>query len=82
MPKNIEEAVSIVIGAMSFDQKEQLRKTQEENLINEHFEFSLWVRNLLGHWVPPTPEGEEYNPAHPDDISGEITKTIWMKLQE
>ncbi|NQV36802.1 MAG: hypothetical protein HQ509_02215 [Candidatus Marinimicrobia bacterium] len=80
-PQNIEEAVSIVIDAMLSDQKEHLRQIREEDLINEHFGFSLWVRNLLGHWVPPTPEGEGYNPAHPDDISGEITEMIWRRLQ-
>jgi hypothetical protein len=81
-PQNIEEAVSIVIEAMSSDQKAHLRQIREENLINEHFGFSLWVRNLLGHWVPPTPEGEGYNPSHPDDISGIITEIIWKKLQD
>jgi len=79
-PKNIEEAVSIVIEAMSSDQGERLLHISEENLFNEHFGFGLWVRNLLGHWVPPT-DGEEY-PAHPDDVSGEITKIIWKKLQD
>ena len=81
-PKNIEEAVLIVLSKMSSDQKEHLRQIHEEDLINEHFGFSLWVRNLLGHWVPPTPEGEGYNPSHPDDISGIITEIIWKKLQD
>lgn len=79
-PNTIEEAVSVVFDAMSSDQKEELRQIRAENLINEHFGFGLWVRNLLDHWVPPT-DGEVY-PAHSDDISGAITKTIWMKLQE
>ncbi|MBC8192868.1 MAG: hypothetical protein H8E18_10845 [FCB group bacterium] len=79
--QNIEEAVSVVFDAMSSDQKEHLRQVREEDLINEHFGFSLWVRNLLGHWVPPTPEGEGYNPAHPDGISGKITEMIWRRLQ-
>jgi hypothetical protein len=78
-PNNIEEAVSIVFNAMSSDQTEHLRRSHKEDLINEHFGFSLWVRNLLGHWVPPTPESEY--PAHPDDISNEITEIIWQRLQ-
>ena len=81
-PNNIEDAVSIVLSAISTEQIEHLKQVPEEDLINEHFGFSLWVRNLLGHWVPPTPEGEGYNPAHPDDISGEITEIIWKKLQD
>ena len=80
MPKNIEDAVSIVIDAMSSDQKEELRQVREENLLNLHFGFGMWVRNLLGHWVPPIVE--EGYPAHPDDISVEITKIIWKKLQD
>jgi len=79
MPKNIEDAVSIVMAAMSSDQKEHLRLVREENLINEHFGFGMWVRNLLGHWVPPT-DGDEYT-THPDDISAEIAAIIWEKLQ-
>jgi len=80
MPKNIEDAVSIVIDAMSSDQKEELRQVREENLLNLHFGFGMWVRNLLGHWVPQIVEGEY--PAHPDDISGNITEIIWRKLQD
>jgi len=80
MPKNIEQAVSIVMDAMSVDQKEHLAHVSEESLINEHFGFGTWVRNLLGHWVPPT-DGEKYL-AHPDDISGEITAIIWKKLKD
>ena len=79
-PKNIEDAVATVMDAMSVDQKEHLAHVSEESLINEHFGFGMWVRNLLGHWVPPA-EGEEY-PAHPDDISGVITKLIWRKLHD
>jgi hypothetical protein len=78
--KNREDAVSMVWTAMSSNQKDELRQIRAENLINEHFGFGLWVRNLLGPWVPPT-DGEKY-PPHPDDISGEIIKIIWMKLQE
>jgi hypothetical protein len=79
-PKNIEEAVSIVLSEMSTEQKNHLKQVRQEDLINEHFGFSLWVRNLLGHWVPPTLDGEY--PAHPDDISGKITDIIWRKLQD
>jgi len=80
MPKNIEDAVSIVMDAMSSDQKIQLLEIREEDLINLHFGFGMWVRNLLGHWVPPT-DGEKY-PAHPDDISEKITEILWRKLQD
>ena len=78
-PKNIEDAVAMVMDAMSSDQKEHLAHVSEESLINEHFGFGMWVRNLLGHWVPPT-EKDEYS-AHPDDISGDITEMIWRRLQ-
>jgi hypothetical protein len=79
-PKNIEEAVAIVLAAMSAEQITHLEQIREEGLINEHFGFALWVRNLLGHWVPPTADGEY--PAHSDDISGKITEIIWTKLQD
>ena len=80
-PNNIEEAVAIVLAAMSAEQIKHLKQIREENLINEHFGYSSWVRNLLGHWIPPMPKGEVYNPAHPDDISGKITEMIWRRLQ-
>ena len=80
-PNNIDEAIAIVLAAMSAEQIAHLKQIREEGLINEHCGLSLWVRNLLGHWVPPTLEGEGYNPAHPDDISGKITEMIWKKLQ-
>ena len=79
-PNNIEEASSIVFDALSSHQKEHLRQLREEDLINEHFGYSSWVRNLLGHWIPPMPKGEVYNPAHPDDISGKITEMSWKKF--
>ncbi|MBT7790705.1 MAG: hypothetical protein HN757_17735 [Calditrichaeota bacterium] len=78
-PKNIEEAVLIVLSEMSSEQEKHLKQVPEEDLINEHYGFSLWVRNLLGHWVPPTTE-REYS-AHPDDLSNEITEIIWRRLQ-
>ena len=80
-PNNIDEAIAIVLAAMSAEQIAHLKQIREEGLINEHFGFSLWVRNLLGHWVPPTLEGEGYNPAHPDDISGKITEMICVSRQ-
>jgi hypothetical protein len=79
-PKNIEEAVSIVMDAMSNNQKKHLHQTREENLIDEHFGFGLWVRNFLGHWVPTT-DGGGY-PTNPDDISGDITRIVWKKLRQ
>jgi hypothetical protein len=78
-PKNIEDGASIVMDAMSSDQKQHLAHVSEESLINEHFGFGMWVRNLLGHWVPPTDKGQY--PWHPDDISSQITAIIWRKLQ-
>jgi len=78
-PKNIEDAVSIVMDAMSSDQKEELRQIREENILNLHFGFGMWVRNLLGHWVPPADDGQY--PGHPDDISSQITAIIWHRLQ-
>jgi hypothetical protein len=68
------------MGAMSINQKEHLRQIHEENLIDEHYGFGLWVRNLLGHWVPPM-NGDEYA-SHPDNISGVITKLVWRKLHD
>ena len=79
-PGNIEEAVLIVLSEMSSEQEKHLRQVPEEGLINEHFGFSLWVRNLLGHWVPPM-DGVEYT-SHPDDISGDITRIVWKKLRQ
>jgi hypothetical protein len=79
-PKNIEEAVLIVLSEMSSEQTEHLRQIHKEDLTYEHFGFSLWVRNLLGHWVPPT-DGYKYD-SHPDDISGVITKLVWRKLHD
>jgi hypothetical protein len=79
-PSNIEQAVATVLSEMSSEQEDHLKQVNKDDLINEHFGFSLWVRNLLGHWVPPTIEGEY--PAHSDDISGMITEIIWEKLQD
>jgi hypothetical protein len=79
-PSNIEEAVAIVLSEMSPEQEDHLRKLRQEDLIDEHFGFALWVRNLLGDWVPPKVGGEYL--AHPDEISGEITEIIWTKLQD
>jgi hypothetical protein len=81
MPKNIDEAVLVVMDAMSADQMEHLRQLPEVNLANEHFGLGLWIRNLLGHWIPPI-EGEEYPDAHPDDVSSKITELVWQKLQQ
>jgi hypothetical protein len=77
---NVEEAVAIVLSEMSPEQENHLRTIHKDDLVDEHFGFALWVRNLLEHWAPQA--SEEAYPAHPDDISGEITEIIWTKLQD
>ena len=79
-PNNIEEAVLIVVSEMSSEQEKHLKQVRKEDLINEHFGLGMWVRNLLGHWVPPAYR-EKY-PVHPDDVSNKITELIWDKLQQ
>ncbi len=78
-PNNIEEAVEMVLAAISAEQIKHLKQIRKKDLINEHFGFSLWVRNFLGHWVPPIVKGEYL--AHPDELSGKITEMIWRRLQ-
>jgi len=49
--KTINDVVNDVIETMS-EQMDHLKQLRKEDLINEHFGFALWVRNLTNHWIP------------------------------
>ncbi len=77
----LNDVVMDVMEAMSPDQKEYLKQLRKEDLINEHFGFSLWVRNQLFNMPFQPNEVDVYQPTHMDDISSKITEMLWEKLQ-
>jgi hypothetical protein len=77
----LNDVVKDVMEVMSSDQKEHLMQLRKDDLINEHFGFSLWVRNQINNKPFQSNEAEVYQATHMDSISTKITEMIWQKLQ-
>jgi hypothetical protein len=79
--KNIDEITDKLLAIMSSEQMDHLKQLRKEDLIIEHYGFSLWVRNQLNNMPFQPNKVEEYQPTHLDEISSKITEMLWHKLQ-
>ncbi len=78
---SMDKVVIILLSAMSPEQIKYLKQLKRIDLTNEHFGFSLWVRNQIKD-MPIQPSGVEvYHTVHIDDISSKLTEMLWQKLQ-
>ena len=91
-PQTVDEAVDRLLQGLSDKDKETVRSTPKENLIQFHFGWGMGIRNAYWLW-----QGNEallkscaemrYGPGsdamfmHPDDASGVIIEAVWQRLQ-
>ena len=73
IPKNIEEAISILNEMLSNDDKKYLF---EEGAISVHHTLGRWIRNNWGLWEEESNDLKEHlisiGFTHPDDMSNYI----------
>ncbi len=67
------------------ENKKEFLETPQEKLIKYHTtlgrsirnEFKLWDRE----WKPDIRDGVDYSPDHPDQLSMQVIKEVWLKVQ-
>ena len=85
LPKTIDEAIDFVLARLSDKDREQLRKTPEEGLLEHHFGLGMWIRNKLRLWDTKIDISEPISELKfmlPDDASMRIIEGVWEKLQQ
>ena len=85
LPKTIDEAVDFVLARLSDEDKEQLRETPKDRLIEHHFGLGMWIRNKLRLWDTKIDISEPISELKfmlPDDASMRILEGMWEKLQQ
>lgn len=80
IPKNLEEALSILNEVVSDEDKEYLK---ENGAISAHFSLGMWIRNNFGLWE--NSEFYEYlfnkvGLTHPDDMSNYVIEEFIKTL--
>ena len=93
-PKTVAEAVNRLLSALSEKDKEEIKKTSKDDLINLHFGLGQYIRNAFGLWreneellkacCPMDKYPEETRPylfLDPDEASGVIIDALWERLR-
>ena len=79
MPKNLEEALTILNIIVSDEDKEYIK---ENGAISVHFSLGMWIRNNFGLWE----NSELYSYlfekgfTHPDDMSNYVIEEFIKTL--
>ena len=87
-PKNVQDIADRVLTNMSEKDKETFKDMTEDDLSVLHFGLGMYVRNNFGLWsgndklLKSCSADDTYSPKHPDDVSMEIIKVAWEKLQK
>ena len=79
----VQEVVIDAINKLSDKDTLRIRKTKKDVLIMYHHGFGTWIRNTYDLWSrnPELFESVGFDEdAHPDEVSFEIIKAIWKKL--
>lgn len=85
-PETIDEAVGVVIAALSDDERASIAALARDQLAGLHFGLGMWIRNNLGLW-----KGNDrlrmavrtgVQPVHLDDASMVIVEAVWERLRE
>jgi hypothetical protein len=83
-PVTLAEAVADITAGMSEQDKQLLRATKKEDLIQFHHGWGTGIRNGFGLW-----RGNDKlirsacgKPCHPDDASMVIIEAVWTAVQK
>jgi len=83
-PATLDEAVAVIVGGLSAENRELVRQTEYEDLIQYHHGWGTDIRNKFGLW-----RGNEAlmlsacgRQCHPDTASMRIIEAVWLELQK
>lgn len=86
-PQTVDEAVERILQGMSDADKQLLRSTPKDDLIQFHFGWGMGIRNNFGLWGGnaslmrscAAASGQAF--MHPDDASMVIIEAVWRWLR-
>ena len=79
-PKTLTEAVKICLLTMTPKEKEIIKNTSIDNLINFHFSWAMQMRNEFGMWEGNRELVESCGASEPDGASMAIVEAVWKAL--
>ncbi|MFW5397669.1 MAG: hypothetical protein XXXNARYT_003397 [Candidatus Accumulibacter regalis] len=86
VPETIDEAVGVVIAALSDEERARITDMAQSELIGLHLGRGTWIRNNIGLWkgndTLMRAIGEGDPSIHPDDASMVIIEEVWQRLRE
>jgi len=71
------DIADLVIEKLDDEQRLKITETPEEELIMLHFGLGTWIRN---QWLWSIQYGHLVEGRHPDDVSMDIIRLVWLKL--
>lgn len=81
-PLTLDAAVEELLSRMSEADKQTVRDTPEDDLIQFHFPWGMGIRNEFGLWRGNTSLLASCGASHPDDASTVIIRAVWQRLQD
>ena len=80
-PETVAEAVEILLGLLSVEEKFEIAVMPKDKLFDLHFGLGLAVRNAFGLHEADSKLLASCGTSHPDDASGVIISGLWRALQ-
>jgi hypothetical protein len=81
-PKTVNEASDILIDMLSNEDREALKQSNKQELIDYHMGLGKTIRNDFGLWGDDSSLLKDCGVSHPDDCSHIIIEDAWKKLRK
>ena len=81
-PQSVAEAVSALLAQIKPEDKEQIRRMKQKDLMALHFTLGMYIRNNFGLWQGNRLLLADCGNVHQDDASGVIIEALWRTLQK
>ena len=81
-PQSVAEAVSALLALIKPEDKEQIRRMNQKDLMELHFTLGMYIRNNFGFWQGNRRLLADCGNANADDASGVIIEALWRTLQK
>jgi hypothetical protein len=81
-PQTIDEAVGVLLVAITEESKIGIMRMPEVDLASLHFGLGTWIRNEFGLWQGNQALLEATGKGDPDDAALVIIEALWRRLRQ
>lgn len=71
----------IITNRLDQDSKEFFRNATESEIVLQHLNFGMWIRNTYALWFASEKDVAGDSDSHPDNLSGKIMNMVVTTLQ-